>query len=263
MSRVDAAPRGLGAILDRALLALREHFGTLFMLALVTALPGALVRILGSDIDDLYETTSLVSMLLDFASYTIVAHFAARALSYSVVGQRCTRAQLLQISARELIGLLVLALVFAVIVLLGVLTIIGWILALWYLSSAPAVYALEPAEKGRSQVRYAISRSGQLAGGSFGAFASLSVVLGLLAAFAGGPELALQDPRVLERFVGLFGSLGVGFSDAKTVMGLLGLLPKVFVTCVAAFAYASLYVNQRARLEGVDLYIALEELERA
>ena len=76
----------------------------------------------------------------------------------------------------------------------------------------------------------------------------------------GWPEAVLSDPLNWDR---LASTLGVSIAVAEALYTALSILPQAFVAGLGGFLFASLYLDQRARLEGVDLYIAVQELERS
>jgi len=260
IAQVDAAPRKVGAIVDRAVLAYREHFALVFVAAVLSALPGRLLAYFGSSIDDLFEPTVWGALLCDTLGSVWVGAIAARGLAFSVVGRSLTPRELLAFSPSELLGLLLISILAGIAVFFGLLTLIGWILVLWLLALAPAVFVLEPKPARGLRSLGALRRSSQLAAGGFGRWSAVMIFMLLLFSFIGWPEAVLADPINWDR---LATTLGVSIGVAEALYTALSILPQAFVGGLGGFLFASLYLDQRARLEGVDLYIAVQELERS
>lgn len=260
ISRADAAPRRLAAVLDRAFDGLRAHFALLFPVAVLALLPGLLVQQLGNPIQNATSATSLLGFLLSTIAGAWIGMIGARAMAFTIVGRSVPARTLLRFTPRELLGLLLISLVTGVLLFFGFLTLIGWIFVLWWFSLAPSVYVLEP-HNGRGLGVFAtLRRSGSLIDGSFPRWSGANLVLGVLFLLSTWPTAALQAPELREL---LADALGTGLGQAEALLGLLMVLPSAFTLLVGAFVYASFYVDQRARLEGVDLYIAMEALERS
>lgn len=260
LRRVDAEPRSLAAILDRGLDAFREHLGIVVLAGMIAFVPATLSAVLGTSIRaSSQELLSWTTFWNALASVWIAA-MCARAMSYSIVGRRATWREIVHLKFGEALGLLVLSGLVAGAFFVSVFTLIGWIFVGWLLALAPSVYVLEPAPSAWQHVQYALRRSVQLAKDGFWRWAGIGIVAAVIQFFGSSLELVFIDP---ENWTRAARALHLTVDQVEWLYSLFVMLPRTFVTAISAFVMASFYFDQRARLEGVDLYIAVGELEEA
>ncbi len=260
LRRVDAEPRSLAAILDRGLEAFRNHLGIVVLAGMIAFVPATLSALVGTSIQAASEELLSWTVFWSGLASVWIAAMCARAMSYSIVGRRASWREIVHFKLGEALGLLVLSALVAGLLFVSVFTLIGWIFVGWLLALAPSVYVLEPAPSAWRHVQYALRRSVQLARDGFWRWAGIAIVAGVIQAFGSSLDLVFIDP---ENWVRAARALHLTVDQVEVLYSLLVLLPKTFVTAISAFVMASFYFDQRARLEGVDLYIAVEELEEA
>ena len=260
LRRVDAEPRSLAAILDRGLEAFRNHLGIVVLAGMIAFVPATLSALVGTSIQAASEELLSWTVFWSGLASVWIAAMCARAMSYSIVGRRVSWREIVHFKLGEALGLLVLSALVAGLLFVSVFTLIGWIFVGWLLALAPSVYVLEPAPSAWRHVQYALRRSVQLARDGFWRWAGIAIVAGVIQAFGSSLDLVFIDP---ENWVRAARALHLTVDQVEVLYSLLVLLPKTFVTAISAFVMASFYFDQRALLECVDLYIAVEELEEA
>lgn len=227
---------------------------------MIAFVPATLSALVGTSIQAASEELLSWTVFWSGLASVWIAAMCARAMSYSIVGRRASWREIVHFKLGEALGLLVLSALVAGLLFVSVFTLIGWIFVGWLLALAPSVYVLEPAPSAWRHVQYALRRSVQLARDGFWRWAGIAIVAGVIQAFGSSLDLVFIDP---ENWVRAARALHLTVDQVEVLYSLLVLLPKTFVTAISAFVMASFYFDQRARLEGVDLYIAVEELEEA
>lgn len=256
------APRGVGGVLDRSLAILREDLGLLFGAGLALWLPLRIVLA--------YElrpavTDELTRMALE-SSAMVLASVVLGALAARVVAARTARGgvdplRVLALSPLELVGLLVIVVVSSLAGLVGLLMcFVGTVAAWWLLALAPVVYVLEREHGPVRRIGYALKRSVSLVAGSFWRWLAIATVVKLLDLVLTLPVGFLDEPGQRLSLATRFG-LDPGLLEALGV--LLGAVFLALSGAISGVAFAGFYFDQRARLEGVDLYLALGGLEDA
>lgn len=246
----------MGGVLDRAFEVLRAHFGFLMAAGLAVCVP---LRILL-----FFELrpalgTSLWSPILEQGSTAILANLlgalAARVFGAHVAGGDTSAARVLGIGPMEIFGLVLLSTVTGTLAGLGVcFFFVGAFLINWLLALAPVVYMLEIERGPLARVPYAMRRSVSLVAGSFWRWLGLATILGILGMFVQLPLAQLDEP--LTR-AGLATDLGLSLASVDLSVCLLGGVFTALLASLSGVVFAAFYFDQRARLEGVDLYLAL------
>lgn len=253
-------PRSVGAVLDRAFEILRANFGLLMGAGLLLCVP---MRILvffqlrplfaGGFWEPVLEVgmTSVVT--------TLLGALAARVAGAHMAGGDTSVVRMLGIGPLEFFGILMLSALTGTLTGLGVLLLfVGMFLVSWLLALAPVVYMLETESGPIRRVPYAIRRSVSLVTGSFWRWLGLASVVGMLGLFLQGPLAQLDDPMVRASFAL---DLGLSVHVVDLAVALLGGVFMALGAALSGVVFASFYFDQRARLEGVDLYFALQRVK--
>jgi hypothetical protein len=256
----ELGPRTVGGVLDRAFEVLRAHFGLLMGAGLLLCVPMRILfffeldPILGASTIAPFVEAGVTSVLA-----SLLGALSARVFGAHVAGGDTSAARVLGVGPLEFIGILLLSALTGTLVGLGMcMLFVGMFIVSWLLALAPVVYMLETERRPLARVPYAIRRSISLVTGSFWRWLGLASVLGLLGIFLQGPLGVLDDPGMRTSFAIDWG-LSVGMVDLAVC--LLGGVFTALSAALSGVVFASFYFDQRARLEGVDLYYALQELE--
>lgn len=260
LSAEDLGPRSVGGVLDRAFDVLRLHFGLLMGAGLVLCVP---VRILFFfQIQPVFrgETwEAVVEVGVTSVLASLLGALAARVFWAHIAGGDTSASRVLGVAPAEFFGILLLSTVTGTLAGLGVcLLLVGTFIVSWLLALAPVVYMLETERSPLMRVPYSIRRSISLVTGSFWRWLGLATVLALLGVFLQGPLAQLDDPVARSGFA-LYLGLSGGLVDLAVC--LLGGVFTALSAAVSGVVFASFYFDQRARLEGVDLYLALRARE--
>jgi hypothetical protein len=258
-------PRSSGEILDLALEILRDRFA---LIAGTCALLWVPVRVLEPFIgstawadkqDSMGESTAAflaLGGLMTTASLQILVQALASALVARLVyatlnGERIRLRTALGEASRRVVGLIVIALITALVSSIGCCFFFAPFVYLnWKLSVAPSVYVLEKGRVGES-----ISRSFALTPGSFLRWLAIVLVVFFLALPFSGLVAVQPQARayILEAL-----SIPGGAFDA--VMIVLSSIFMGLATAIGSVTMTLFYLDCRVRREGYDLRRALDEM---
>jgi len=185
----------------------------------------------------------------------LLGALAARVFGAHMAGSDTSAARVLGIGPLELFGVLLLSTVTGTLAGLGVcFFLVGAFLINWLLALSPVVYMLETERGPLARVPYAMRRSISLVTGSFWRWLGLATILGILGGFVQLPLAQLDMPLTRAN---LAVDLGLATATVDLVVCLLGGVFTALMASLSGVVFASFYFDQRARLEGVDLYVAL------
>lgn len=260
-------PLSVGELLDAAFAAVRRNFGTLVLCTLVVTVPVAIVNslitastsdtafdfatrttITGNDVGP-YVAGTLATALLSLVAQTLTTAACLRTLGGDVVSAPASAGESLRYAASRIGPLLLVALLYALALVGGVLMcLVGavWLGVLFCLAT-PAVLFEEA--RGTAAMR----RSRQLIDGhwwrTFGAlivgYLIVAVLQGVLGALIGGVLLANSDSTLVN---------AVAITIAN-IIGLAVALP------FAAALLTYIYFDLRVRKEGFDLQLLAQRIE--
>lgn len=254
------APRGVGGLLDRAMSILRKELGLLFGISLAIWIPLRvllLYQVRPMDVDP--TLIVLIEQSLMTIGFVLPAAFAARVVAAQLARDGVDWVRVLALGPAEAVGLLSLTLAIGVASGVGIcMCFIGVVAAKFWLALAPVVYVLELERKPFARIGYALQRSVSLVAGSFWRWLAIATILMVLHLLLTLPVGYLDDPGERLSFALRF---GVDLNLLELLVALLGAVFLALVGVLNGVVFAAFYFDQRARLEGVDLYLNLAWLE--
>ncbi len=258
--RVALTPRGVGGILDTAWEIYSERFLQCVGLTLALTLPmrASLVAVRYSGVER--TTRHFLEFALDRMAPVLVAVLVANLVRDYVYSRSTSTWGSVRATFDRLPSLLGILVILALGFFCLPYTLLCFPISLylyWQLSIAPAVYAIE----GRSLIQV-FRRGVRLLRGwtSFGRFLGIAIVHFVMFFGLAGSMIALDDPTIRAAILEFTEIDGLTLDLLATVPA------SIFMAVSSAFLAIVLsvyYYDIRARREGLDLHLQLEEIEAA
>jgi hypothetical protein len=249
-------PRGVGAIIDTAIVVLRARFLACLTLCVALWLPVAVV----TKVVEHIEVHPFLALLLQF-----LLQFFAQALAVALVvvlvyghmqGRRVSALQSLSVAARRGPAILIASAVAQTAIFLGMLCcLVPGLIVAWMTAVAPAALVLEKLDP-----MEALGRSARLARQSFWRWMGVMLVQSALVLPFTLVLSVLANPGTR---AWLLDSSGLGVLSFGVLEVFLTALLMGTATAFAAVVLTVLYIDGRVRHEGFDLVMRFERLREA
>ena len=249
----DLAPRGVGQLLDTGCELLAQRFGPCIGVALLLWFPVLLVNsmLLRTGNDWVVMAWNITHPAVDF----FVVVFACSLLAPLLQGSFVPTGRALANAVVRMPGLLVLSIVTSFAICLGCACILPGILFRWLFALVPAVYTLE-----KVSIFEALGRGVRLVatGDALLRWVGWAFIAAIITLPVSAMQAAAEIPDtrvVLEQFIGV-GGLVFDLCYATVAAPLLALSSAFWGAMAAVF-----YVDQRVRMDGLDLEVQLKAFE--